>query len=211
MTMTLGEAQTTVRKTFLDDDGSRWDDTEANIAINSAISSTLSEIARNNIRHFAEVEDVTTNADGLATLSTKPIRINHVHANVGGLWVGLLRSGRNLSHKNCEAVETLRVDYYPRHVKIGSIGTPLHPKSWGTFDLLVCTRAAIILKMKDEENPAFLRAQESELKNEFFANDVPSPMMSRQSDCFSAGKRYKALFLENLALGELQLIQNVYT
>lgn len=170
--LTLAEARTIVGY-HLDDDGTRWGNTEVDFALRSALSRCLNDyVAEGGDRFDTEASATTSASDGTVDLSAQvPLAIRGVSLlTIGSFYVPLKSTRREDRLVDDKAARTLKVRLVKElslptttsHPLVGSGATAAN--TWDAFDNWVIARAALQLAVKDAELRQEMQALEADLR-----------------------------------------------
>lgn len=191
---TLTVARTRARTHHLDDDGTRWSDTETDQALEAALSACMDEYVAAGGRHWAtDTGDVTTTSGAYDISSLNPLEVHGVSLKRNSLYYPLSRQeSTEVRRENTETGLTVRVWYtptfaFPTTASNNLIGDSVSPPEWRAFDEWVCCRAALIMAPKDDERLASLERVEVMLREAVMSritqtrSRLPSPPRSSWS------------------------------
>lgn len=191
---TLAVARTRARTHHLDDDGTRWSDTETDEALKAALSACMNEYVSAGGRHWAtDTGDVTTTSGAYDISSLNPLEIHGVSLKRNSLYYPLSRQESTETRRESSSSDlTIRVWFtpnfaFPTSTSEALIGDTIDPPEWPAFDEWVCCRAALIMAPKDDERLASLERVEGLLRESVLAavtrtrSRLPSPPRSSWS------------------------------
>lgn len=166
MTMLLSDARTRVLN-YLDDDNTRWSNSEIDQKLRLAIESCCTVYAAKGGTRLDEVVSITTSTDGYADLtSVKPLQIQAVRLNQGGWFTPIASvTARDFLQRISSALPLeIRLVRSPTLPTSASDNILYGPNlSFETMDELICLKAARLLLTKDRELDQSLEIQFQEL------------------------------------------------
>lgn len=156
MAITVTTARSRSRGDFLDDDGTRWSDTECDRALQFALSSVFDEYLRAGGDRFIQTVTGTTDTAGLLSLSSyTPAQIYGVAIKNGTAYFPIRYLNVRERGADSASARGLSIEL----ARTPSVGTSAQPlvsdgagaalNTWDDFDELVCARAAQSMAIKD--------------------------------------------------------------
>ncbi len=186
---TLTVARTRARTHHLDDDGTRWSDTETDEALEAALSACMDEYCAAGGRHWAtEADDVTASSGEYDMSSLNPLHIHGVSRKQSTIYYPLHQIAQSDVRRESGNDYTVKIFYTPTFAFPTSgannlIGDSVSPPVWKAFDEWVCCRAALIMASKDDERLANLERVEQMLRagimNRLMATKSRTPSMRK--------------------------------
>ena len=172
---TLTVARTRARTHHLDDDGTRWSDTETDEALEVALSACMDEYLTAGGRHWSTDTGDVTASTGLYDISaSNPLMIHAVARKQGSIYYPLQRMKQGDVRRTSTADLTVRIYYtptfaFPTSGSNNLIGDSVSPPVYKAFDEWICCRAALIMAAKDDERLAALERVEAMLREGIMA------------------------------------------